>query len=35
MPVVILLGVLLLTLAVVVLAWAFPKAPSRHLHRRH
>jgi hypothetical protein len=34
MSYVVLLGVLLLTLAVLLLAWAFPKAPHRHLHRR-
>jgi hypothetical protein len=34
MPFVVLLGALLLTLAVVVLAWAFPRAPSRRVRRR-
>jgi hypothetical protein len=29
-----LLGVLLLTLAVALLAWAYPRAPRRTVHRR-
>jgi hypothetical protein len=34
MSYVVLLGIVLLTAAAAILAWALPKAPGRDLHRR-